>query len=390
MFPSTKFPQVGRSNREFTRFEPGAKPVIKPYTIEELKGLEQFARDRGVFLVPEIDIPGHSGRLIADMPDLFGFPGNGSTINIANPRTLEAVTTLLNEVMDVFQSTPYVHLGADEVGFDGLDQTTDYKEAQAKFGIKSLHELYCKFIADVCGVVARRGKKAVVWEEACNPESAYLLPKDALVIVWSQGRNPNDIVKSGYSIVNATWTPLYIVRDNRKTPEFLHGWVLPSFGREGSTEFTQLTDTSRLAGAQLCSWENSEAIEIQSMRERLAIVAERTWNPTAGGTFPQFRSRLTVPNTILDKLVHPVEISVRGAFIDQENTFTEPLTVELKPRRTGLTLKYTLDNSLPNERWRAYEGPITVKETVYLRAGLFDEQGRQKGHSTGAWFRRQP
>ena len=85
MFPSTKFPQLGKSNREFARFEPASMPKIAPYTLDELKGLEQYAKERGVYLVPELDLPGHSGRLIADASEIFGFPGNGSTVNIASP-----------------------------------------------------------------------------------------------------------------------------------------------------------------------------------------------------------------------------------------------------------------------------------------------------------------
>ena len=387
MFPSTKFPQVGKSNREFSRFEPASKPRIAPYTLDELRAVERFARERGVYLVPELDLPGHSGRLIADAHEIFGIPGNGSTVNIASPKTLEALTTLLNEVMDVFQSTPYVHLGADEVGLGGLDQTADYKEAQAKFGIKSVHDLYCKFITDLHAIVTKRGKKVIVWEEACNPGGAFPLPKDALVMVWSQGHNPADVVKNGYAVVNATWTPLYLVRDNKKSLEFLFDWALPKFGREGSINYTTLADTSKLLGTQLCSWENSEAIEIQSMRDRLALVAERAWNPRAGGTFAEFKSRLTRTDALLEKLVHPVTIQARGKFVGDEHTFTEPLTLTLTPQRPGLTLKYTLDNSLPNDRWQTYTGPITVDQTVHLRAGLFDGQGRQQGDLAGSWFR---
>ncbi|HLK60939.1 MAG TPA: family 20 glycosylhydrolase, partial [Chthonomonadaceae bacterium] len=387
MFPSQHFPQLGRSNHEFARFEPGSKPHIAPYTLQELKQLEQFAKERGVCLVPEIDLPGHSGRLIADAPDLFGIPGNGSTVNIASPKTLEALTQLLNEVMDVFQSTPYIHLGADEVGLDGLEQTADYREAQTQYGIQSVHDLYCKFVADMCAVVAKRGKKPLVWEEACNPDGPYPLPKGTLVMVWSQGRNPNDLVKRGYSVVNATWTPLYIVRDNKRALPFLFDWMPTQFGREGSTDYTTLTETENLKGAQLCSWENSEAIEIQSLRDRLALVAERVWNPQAGGDFAAFQSRLAHTDALLEKLVQPIAIQAQGAFIHDENTFTTPLTLTLTPRRPGLTLKYTFDNSLPNAHWQTYTGPLTLDRTVYLRAGLFDKQGRQQGYLIGSWFR---
>ena len=389
MFPSTTFPQLGKSNREFARFEPASKPRIAPYTLEELRGLEKFASERGVYLVPEIDLPGHSGRLIADAQDIFGIPGNGSTVNIASAKTLAALTTLMNEVMDVFQSTPYVHLGADEVGLGGLDKTAEYKEVQEKLGIKSVHDLYCKFITDMHAVVTKRGKKTIVWEEAYNPGGAYPLPKDAMVMVWSQGRSPNEIAKNGYDMVNATWTPLYIVRDNKKSLEFLFNWSLPKFGREGSTNFTTLSDTSRLKGTQLCSWENSESIEIQSMRDRLALVAERGWNPQAGGTFAEFKARLAHTDAVLEPIVNPIAILAQGKFVRDENSFTEPLTLTLKANRPGLKVKYTLDNSMPGEHWKTYDGPITTDRSVHLRAGLFDSNDQQQDYLVGSWFRSQ-
>lgn len=390
MFPSTKFPQLGKSNQEFARFEPPSKPKIVPYTLDELKGLETYARERGVYLVPELDLPGHSGRLIADAQDVFGLPGNGSTVNIASPKTLAALTVLMNEVMDVFQSTPYVHLGADEVGLGGLDQTAEYKEAQAKFGIKSVHDLYCKFIVDLHAIVTKRGKKAIVWEEAWNPGGAYPLPKDAIVMVWTHGRNPADIVKSGYQVINATWTPLYIVRRDKRPLDFLFNWQVPMFGQGhlGNDSFTTLTENDRILGTQLCSWENAENIEIQSMRERLALVAEKGWNPAAAGTLADFKARLAHTDAVLDKLVHPIAIQVQGTLTQDENTFTDPLTITLVPKIKGLTLKYTLDNSMPNDKWKAYTGPITADQTIHLRAGLFDSKGAQQGHLVGSWFNR--
>jgi len=389
MFPSTRFPRVGKGNGEFARFEPKSKPRIDPYTLEELKDLERFSQARGVHIVPEMDLPGHSGRLVGDAPETFAFPGNGSTVNIASPKTLEAVTALLNEVMDVFQGTPYVHLGADEVGLGGLEKTPEYKEAQAKLGnIKSPRDLYCKFIVDIHDVVAKRGKKAIVWEEAWNAGGAYPLPKEALVMVWSQGRSPAEIAKSGYGVVNATWTPLYIVRDNKRSLDFLFNWDLPKFGREGSANYTTLQDTQKLMGTQLCSWENSESIEIQSLRDRLALVGERAWNPKAGGTLAEFKARLAHTDAILEKLVNPITIQVQGELVRDENTFEEPLTITLVPKRKDLTIKYTLDNGLPNKSWKIYTGPIKVDRTVHLRAGLFDEQDVQQGYLVGSWFRR--
>jgi len=138
MFPSTTFPAAGQSNREFARFEPGSAPHIKPYTLAELKELEAYAQTRGVYIVPELDLPGHSGRLIADVPEAFQAPHNGSTINIASDGVVSNAIILLNEVMDVFQSTPYVHLGADEVGLGGIEQAPEYPEACRKYHVSSV------------------------------------------------------------------------------------------------------------------------------------------------------------------------------------------------------------------------------------------------------------
>ena len=387
MFPSAAFPQAGKSNQEFARFEPKSKPKVDPYTLEELRDLERFSQARGVHIVPEMDMPGHSGRLIADCRTTFGFAGNGSTLHIASPKTFKALTTLINEVMDVFQGTPYVHLGADEVGLGGLENTPEFKAAREKDpAIKSAHDLYCKFIRDMHGVIARRGKRMIAWEEAYNPRGAFPLPKDVLLMVWCQGRNPAEIIKNGYDIVNATWTPLYIVRDNCKSLPFLYNWDLLKFGREGSERYTQLPPSKKVVGTQLCSWENSECMEIQFMRDRLAVVAERGWNPTAGGDLAAFRTRLAHTDTILEKLVHPVSIQVRGQFAEG-NTFTKPITVTLAPSRKDLTIKYTLDNSMPGKHWKTYTTPLTLKRTAHVRAGLFDRQGRRQGYLSGGWFK---
>ncbi|MCW1886676.1 family 20 glycosylhydrolase [Luteolibacter flavescens] len=389
MFPSKRFSKAGKTNAEFARFEPAAQEKSEPYSREELVDLDRFAREHGVLIIPEIDLPGHSGRLIANEPRDFAMPGNGSTVHIANPKTCEAVEALLNEVMDVFQSGPYVHIGADEVSLAGLEETPEYRDALKKDPtLKTPHDLYCKFVNHLHSIVTKRGKKTLVWEEGWNPGGPYPLPKDAVVVVWSQGRNPVDIASSGYSIVNTTWTPLYIVRDNKKSPEFLHAWNPSLFGRENSEEYTHLEDTSKLIGAQLTSWENSEAIEIQSMRERLAIVAERCWDRSgATGDYASFRQRWEKTDAKLDLIVHPIAMEVDGKFTRDENTFSEPITVRLTSRKEGFTIRYTLDNTLPNSGWKDYEAPLAIDRTVFLRAGLFDRRGKQTGPLLGAWFR---
>ena len=69
-------------------------------------------------------------------------------------------------------------------------------------------------------------------------------------------------------------------------------------------------------------------------------MAERAWNPQAGGTFTEFKSRLAHPDAILEKLIHPVSILAQGKFVRDENTFVEPLMLTLKPTDAFLTGRF--------------------------------------------------
>lgn len=392
MFPSTAFPNLGKSNRELDRFEPKTKPTVERYTLAQLKDLEQFAKDRGVHLMPEINFPGHALRMVKDAPEIFAFPGNGSTVNIADPKVVAAVETLLNEMMDVFASTPYVHLGADEVSMAGIDKTPAYQQLlKDDPKVKSPGDLYHRFINQMVEMVAKRGKKSVVWEEAFGgPKSAFPLPKDVVVMTWNSHRDPNLYARAGNPVVNASWTPLYIVRNDKRPLEFMFNWKVSQFGREGSDAFTQLDPAlaDRLIGTQLCSWENSESQEIQHLRERLALMSERSWSPRVGGTFEEFRQRLAKTDAIAEKLLQPVTIKPSGPLTRDESTFAEPMTITLEAKEPGKSIRYTLDNSEPGPHWKPYAGPIAIDKTVWLRAGLFDEAGKQHGYLSGSWFYR--
>ncbi len=388
MFPSSRHPELGRSNREFARFEPGSNTPMQPYTSQELRSLDRYSAERGVYLVPEIDLPGHSGRLIADAPSIFGVPGNDSTVNIASEETVSELKALLNEVMDTFASSPFVHLGADEVGLSGIDQTAQYP-ARVKSGeVSSVHELYERFVVQMHDTIAARGKRAIVWEEAANTAGRYALPKDTIVMEWNHSHDPANLAALGYDIVNASWTPLYIVRNNKKTPEYISRWSVNQFGQEGSTDYQTVKPGPHLLGAQLCSWEDSECIEIPSLRSRLPVVAEKLWRGQHASSFAVITRRLAQTDHNLNALILPITITAEGSFKDDENSFTTPLTITLKPIHSaaGLHARYTLDNSLPSAAWLDYKGPFRLETTAHLRAGLFDSAGKQVGYLSGAWY----
>ena len=123
---SRKYPQLNAP--ESMLRQPG-----KYYTLAEMRELDAFCRERGVTLVPEIDMPGHSRAFERAM----GF-------GMQTPEGKAAVKALLDEVFDTF-SSPYVHIGTDEVGFTDPD-----------------------FVPEMVAYVRAHGRKAVSWNPGWN------------------------------------------------------------------------------------------------------------------------------------------------------------------------------------------------------------------------------
>lgn len=388
MFPSKAFPNLGSGNHEFARFDPpSVDGPIRPYRPEELRELDRYAQDRGVTIIPEIDMPGHGSRLTQDAPTTFrASASNPAVINLGSKRTLDGAKTLLSELMEAFPNSPYIHLGGDEVWMGELEKHPDFVSAMAELRVDSAHQLYRRFISEMNAHIRSKGKRMIVWEEAYSnePGERWPLPKDATIMVWSVGGKMKKMLDDGYSIINAGWTPLYIVREDKRPPEFLEKWNPTLFGPH-TLSFTDWLPASGpgLIGAQMCSWENSESTELQTLRRRLPILAERTWNRDLRlGT-------IAVRDDLVDRLIGGVRFVAKSPLVRDENTFEDPLTLELVAD-PGLTIRYRLDNRAPSVESPIYEKPLVLEDSAWIRAAAFDASGRQVGPVTGSWYSRRP
>ncbi len=300
-FPSTAYPKLATPGRH--------------YTIEQLRELERYAVERGVLMVPEFEMPGHAGTMTRKMPELFATQtGRGSTMNYARPEACAALDAIIGEMIDVFRATPYFHIGADEVNFSGLDRDPDFRAAMEEAGAPSAYELYRAFIVERNKTVKRHGKQMIIWE-GFRPGGEVDIPRDIVVMAFEGGfyHRPDDLVEAGYTIINTTWQPLYVVT-RRPAPvgqwpvEHIFGWNMyrwehfrdwaPAYG-----EPIELPAGSPVLGAQVCSWENPQEVVIPFVRDRLAAMSERVWNPAAGRNFEDFSGRLQATDARLTALL---------------------------------------------------------------------------------------
>jgi len=282
-FPSRAFPKLATKGHSFTR--------------EELAGLVAFAEARGVTIVPELEMPGHCGALIAAMPELFrAHELHHATISFAKPEVVAAMKTLVDELIELFPTSPWIHLGGDECDLAHVDENPAFPAAYAREKVADAHGLYLWFLGEMDRHVKSRGRKTIVWEgfgHGAQPE----LSRDVVVMAYEALYHlPGCLIADGYPVINASWKPLYVVNDRKWEPAEIHAWNRFRWDHfvEGfpATGGLSVEPTDRVIGAQLCAWEQRDELELPSIRRRLAAMSERTWNERSGRSADDFAARL--------------------------------------------------------------------------------------------------
>lgn len=287
-FPLQSFPQLAAPGRHYTR--------------AELVELVEYANDRGIQLVPEIDLPGHSAILNAAVPDIFT-SGTGdaheNAICLGNDAVYDAVEQILVELCEVFKYSEYIHLGCDETKKEIFDHCPACRERMRQLAGGNSESLLRSFIVFAADVIKGQGRKAIVWE-GFTPEPGIEIPRDIIVVAWeSYYYTADKLAAAGYTIINASWQPLYAAPNANWPPEHIYGWNVRRWEHwweksQAHLEPIQLDGQADIIGAQFCTWENKEEEEIELLRLRVPVVAERTWNVERSLPWPIFSARMEV------------------------------------------------------------------------------------------------
>ena len=295
--PSKAFPKLSTPDRH--------------YTFDELEDLEAYAKTRGVILIPEIDVPGHASSIVKAYPEIFGIKAldkNPYILNMGSEEVYHALEIILSEIIPIFSSSPYFHIGGDEAIFDHVLEDPAAKEYMEihQLGM-DVHELYRHFLTRVDSMVRRQGKQTCVWE-GFRPEGKVDIPKDIIVFEFETNRYlPQQLVDDGYTVVNTAWKPLYVVNKKKFSPSSIYGWNRWYWAnwwpRAPSCTPIQIKPTEQVIGGQMCSWEQPEVVELPSLRKRLPIMNERLWNREPRLSLSDFLNSLEATDKKLSLLI---------------------------------------------------------------------------------------
>ncbi|XP_077486330.1 beta-hexosaminidase subunit beta-like isoform X2 [Amblyomma americanum] len=177
----------------------GAYSKRHVYSEEDVRGVVEYARLRGIRVIPEIDTPGHTHALGRAFPDaLTPCYGNGSrgtaslgqhgAFEMLDPTknlTYSLVQSLISQVAKVFKD-PYVHLGMDEVYYDCWRSSPQIRKFQSQRNLRSTNEVEQHYVERTLDNIVRSGLKVVIWQDPIE-NNVEASPNATVVQVWKAG-----------------------------------------------------------------------------------------------------------------------------------------------------------------------------------------------------------
>lgn len=278
---------------------------------DEVATLVQAAGDRGIRVVPELDVPGHAGALLWAHPELAaGTPPRalprafGPSPHALDPtldRTWALLDALVADLAGMFPD-PFLHLGGDEVhpevyAFDDDDRRRWARERD----LDGPADVQAWFVASMTGLLARHDRRPVGWDEVLHPE----VPPAVVVQSWRGSATLETALAAGHdALFSAGW---YL---DLGYPAGLHYAFDPGAGadaltdaetrvleapfmapvRRGAAALLAAAGRARsregeargtLLGGEACLWSELVTSELLDVRlyGRLPAVAERLWSP---------------------------------------------------------------------------------------------------------------
>lgn len=391
------------------RADPGQPGANRGYTTEDLKYLVDYAGARGITLVPEIDMPAHASALVRARPDLFGTTDvktgeakSTGVINMASPAAVEATKALLDEVMAVFSTSPYLHLGGDEVWAPGLLELPEFRSLADSQGLPlkaedgAVNALLNHFLQDMANHVTEAGLQPIVWEGFRPVEGGKTLDGSAWVMSWSQhSQTPEALAKSGYRLINCGWEPLYIVpaQSWAAQAEDAFDWTPRSVRQRYGGRRAEVAADAPFEGAQICVWEQRPEAIVPAVLAVLPELSERMWGGHAApNSYDEFQPVADAALTAVRDMLRPVELSWKSDLGGEQLLFKEKVSISIgaKAQAAQGVVRYVTGPDfglVPTaSSTAATESPVELKESAVMAAALFTEDGRRMGGITQVRF----
>src|SRR5712692_225387 len=248
------------------------------YTQEEVRDVIAYARDRGIRVVPEFDMPGHSTAWFVGHPELASGKGPYTierkwgifdpAMDPTNERIYKFLDDLIGEMARVFPDH-YFHIGGDEVNGKEWDANPKIQAFMKVHGFKNNEVLQAYFSGRVQKLVTKHGKTVIGWDEVLVEG----VPKDIVIQSWRGQASLAKAAKQGYRGILSNGYYLDLGWSAAR-----HYAVDPMSGDAANLS---PQEKQRILGGESCMW--TEYVKPENGDSRIwprnAAIAERFWSP---------------------------------------------------------------------------------------------------------------
>ncbi len=284
------------------------------YTQDEVREIVEYARQRFITVVPEIEMPGHAQAALAAYPELSCTGGpfevwtewgiSREVFCAGNDGTFAVLEDVLSEVIDLFPGK-YVHIGGDECPkyrWGACEKCQARIEAE---GLKDEGELQSYFVKRISRFLAAQGRRLVGWDEVLEGG----LAPDATVMSWRGIWGGITAARAEHDVVMSPFTHCYFDYKHADLPDEPGRLGVISLETVYSYDPTPaelaLEEASHILGAQGNVWTEGMATERQVEQlafPRMCALAEVVWSPPTLRDWPDFEGRLRAHGDRLEKL----------------------------------------------------------------------------------------
>jgi hexosaminidase len=247
------------------------------YTQDQIKEVVAYAADRGIRVMPEFDIPGHSTSWLVAYPEYASSPGPytierhfgvfGPSFDPTNDKVYKFFDKFFKEMAGLFPD-PYVHIGGDEVNPDQWNTSRRIQAYMKKKGIPDNHALQALFNERILRILKKHGKRMVGWDEIFQPG----ISSDIVIQSWRGQEALVEAARKGYRGLLSNGYYIDLCEPAAKL--YLNDPIPPG---------SPLTDAEKalVLGGEATMWGELVAPETIDSRiwPRTAAIAERLWSP---------------------------------------------------------------------------------------------------------------
>ena len=337
------------------------------YTQAQIRDIVAYAAERGIRVVPEFDVPGHTTAMIFAYPELGSGPApdkierNWGVFNpVLNPvkeSTYEFLDRFIGEMTTLFPD-PYFHIGGDEVEHGGKvkhwDENPEIQSFMRQNGLKNNKELQRYFNERLLPIVKRHNRRMVGWDEILQEE----MPKDIIIQSWRGRESMEHAAKLGFQSILSSGYYIDLIRPTEY--HYLNDPIPPD------TEFPLELQRMVLGGeatmwAEFVSWETVDS----RIWPRMAAIAERFWSPQSARDVNDMYRRLDMISlqleehgltheknydVLLRRLAHGNDIEALKTLVDVLEPVKNYSRNNLKPQTSASPLTRVVDAARPDAR----------------------------------------